>query len=372
MTTKATPKKRAPVKKKATEKKQAAAPVKTTVPAIPRDPNPVVARATEGIVERLMTLNRVLDIHLPEQTEEIWHFAVQLENEAAVNMAKRGFIYLMLKERLPHGEFIKGLENIGVAARRARYAMTVAQMLTALPPAKTKSLIHIAGSKLIELARIPIETLEELTGSGELNLDEVDTMSVRELKAEVRKLKSDVVKEQALRENTEMDLEELHLQIDAGEKHKGEWPATVARARLESSALTDQSLTCIDDMEQLFEALLTGDDLPHNDPAKLDMYVGAGASTLFVNLQAIQAKTHRLLGLLISNTSETDLPTGAEEMPLLSDEEIQAIISQRSTMLAIHRAGADARENARQSSGAIKRKRGRPAGSKSKPKGAAK
>ncbi|MGA0610540.1 hypothetical protein [Caldimonas sp. KR1-144] len=98
-----------------------------------------------------------------------------------------------LKAACQHGQFLARLEVLGIEPRVTQRFMQAALKFA---NASTAPLLKAAGtqSKLFELLVLDDEQIEELalTGqTGELALDDVATMSVKELRAEVRQVRAD-------------------------------------------------------------------------------------------------------------------------------------------------------------------------------------
>lgn len=99
----------------------------------------------------------------------------------------------VLKTACPHGEFIARLDVLGIEARVAQKFMQSARKFGKAP---TSALLTAAGTqnRLFEMLVLDDEQIEELelTGqTGELSLDDVATMSVKELRAALRQAKQD-------------------------------------------------------------------------------------------------------------------------------------------------------------------------------------
>ncbi len=149
-------------------------------------------------VEYLLKKMKPIDITLPERPAELWEYAIRAFGEVSTSTARAGFALLMLKEMTPHGKFAEELQAREIPERTAQNAMSVARLLLKLPKSKAQTLSVLNGSKLIELARIPEETFEDIMQTEKIDgkpLDELDRMSVRELKATIRKLKNQHAKE---------------------------------------------------------------------------------------------------------------------------------------------------------------------------------
>ncbi len=142
-------------------------------------------------IQTLLAMMEPIAVSLPPDTGGLWEYAIHQINASAASKAKAGLALLMLKERVGHGNFVKELEAREIAYRTAADAMGVAKLLLRLPPSKVRALTHLSSSKLIELARLPEETIQEIAETEYFDgkpLDELDRMSVRELKDKVRRM----------------------------------------------------------------------------------------------------------------------------------------------------------------------------------------
>lgn len=115
----------------------------------------------------------------------------------------------VLKSACQHGEFISRIDVLGVEPRVAQRFM---QSAVKFSNASTSTLLKAAGSqsKLFEMLVLDDEQIEELelTGqTGELSLDDVATMSVKELRAALREAREEksAVEKVLTDKNTSMD-----------------------------------------------------------------------------------------------------------------------------------------------------------------------
>lgn len=98
---------------------------------------------------------------------------------------------LLLREQCAHGEFVLRLEALNIDPRAARKYMQVA-----LKFSKTATVAALDGlslSKLLELAMLDDETLDVLESDGTVlgfKPDELDQMSVREMRVALREAKA--------------------------------------------------------------------------------------------------------------------------------------------------------------------------------------
>ena len=113
--------------------------------------------------------------------EDEIRFYQQRSVEAVLELGKR---LLILKEITPHGEFTKRIEMLGISKRTAQRFMSVV-----LKFSKTTSMSLLEksgnGTKLLELMVLDdddIDVIDQGGSIGDVNLDSIETMSVRELK----------------------------------------------------------------------------------------------------------------------------------------------------------------------------------------------
>jgi len=144
-----------------------------------------------------------------------------IQRDIAVNMRRTaeamlqiGLGLICLKEACRHGEFAARLEVLRFEPRVAQQYMKVAKKL-----ANTNTSSHLikaidSQSKLLELIVLDDEELEELalTGeTGELKLDDVAGMSVRELKKVIRELRAEKEASEKLLAHKNAQIDELAL-----------------------------------------------------------------------------------------------------------------------------------------------------------------
>lgn len=110
------------------------------------------------------------------------------------SMIEIGRGLIVLREACEHGEFMARLEVLGFEPRAAqRYMQVVRKFANA---STSTHLLKAAGAqtKLLEMLVLDDEQIEELelTGqTGELKLDDIATMSVKELRAALREARAD-------------------------------------------------------------------------------------------------------------------------------------------------------------------------------------
>ena len=131
--------------------------------------------------------------------EDEIRFYQQRSVEAVLELGKR---LLILKEITPHGEFTKRIEMLGISKRTVQRFMSVV-----LKFSKTTSMSLLEksgnGTKLLELMVLDdddIDVIDQGGSIGDVSLDTIETMSVRELKKALRDAKADIdAKEQVIK-----------------------------------------------------------------------------------------------------------------------------------------------------------------------------
>lgn len=150
------------------------------------------------------------------------------ESKAMINQGlfTLGARLLLLKEQAPHGEFIACLERHDIDIRLAQRTMksTLKFSNTATSPLLEK----LSKSKIFELAVLDDEEIADLTDGGSargITLDEVDRMSVTELRKRLREAKAESEAKERLLADKNTRLDELHKELHQRKAKKiGEVP----------------------------------------------------------------------------------------------------------------------------------------------------
>ncbi|ENU87433.1 DUF3102 domain-containing protein [Acinetobacter sp. CIP 102129] len=131
--------------------------------------------------------------------EDEVRFYQQRTVESCMEIGKR---LLLIKEQTPHGEFNKRIEMLNFTPRMAQKFMSAVLKFS---KTNSNSLLQKAGNqtKLLELVMLDddeIELIEQGGSIGDVSLDTIETMSVRELKKALRDAKADIdAKEQVIK-----------------------------------------------------------------------------------------------------------------------------------------------------------------------------
>lgn len=116
----------------------------------------------------------------------------------AEHFLRAGRRLVVMREFVEHGDWMNALARLGLGHEQARRMMAAAQRFDALPNSSTsRNLLDAAKSqgKIVELLSLPEDQFKELASDGAtsgLTLDDVEKMTIRELRAAVREARADM------------------------------------------------------------------------------------------------------------------------------------------------------------------------------------
>lgn len=122
-----------------------------------------------------------------------------------------GGYLILLKEGCAHGDFLPTLDRLGISVDSAGRYMAVTRRFA--NSATSRNLESLGFSKMVELLPLDDDQVDDLVDdgqTGELSLDDVSRMSVKELRAAVRKERVESGKHKARAERQEAVNAELH------------------------------------------------------------------------------------------------------------------------------------------------------------------
>lgn len=185
-----------------------------------------------------------------------------------------GAYLLLMKEACPHGQFLPALERLGLEPRVAQQYMQITMRFS-----NAKSNSHLAAlgkTKLLEMLVMDDEQLGDLATlgqTGELALDDVATMSVKELRAAVRKERQ--VKQRLEAVNAELNSEVIGLKVAGKVVADTDWPDALKPLADQVAAAGRKLAQALNELEicriTLFEAAQT---IPEAQQAKFEAAVG--------------------------------------------------------------------------------------------------
>lgn len=114
---------------------------------------------------------------------------------SANSMLSAGCRLLRLKEHEGRGRFMKALEELGIVHKTARRLMNTAmKFVSDNGSVKYPRLLQQSVSKIYELALLDDDDLKDLEGGksvAEIEVDEIDRMTVRDLRKKIREAKKE-------------------------------------------------------------------------------------------------------------------------------------------------------------------------------------
>lgn len=220
-----------------------------------RNPTPAPASKEAPFIEEAarseIAAANQLAVATLEQNERVSALAVQLNYQGStdpfvlVNSAKDairrigmavfelGAYLLLLKEGCKHGEFVLTLEEVGINHHSAKKYMAMTRRFA--NGSTSTHLEKLGFSKMAELLPLDDDQVDDLVEegqTGELSLDDVTRMSVKELRAAVRKERAEAAKQKNQVERLTAVNTELHEEARLVKR----LPADAALAKLKKEA----------------------------------------------------------------------------------------------------------------------------------------
>lgn len=167
---------------------------------------------------------------------------------------------LLLKERCGHGNFLERLDRLGIATRGAQKLMAVALKFSNAP-----TLAHLEHSKLLELAVLDDNEVQQLVEDGsvrDVSLDAIDRMSVRELRAALRESKADTEAARKVAADKTAAIDNLSFELERTrrlvEKRSPDSHAEALRLAAVGASIAAENAIA-NDLAPTIEALLSAD-----------------------------------------------------------------------------------------------------------------
>lgn len=273
-----------------------------------------------------MGLDQQTEISISEHTQKLGALAIQLGYqgsltvgaledeirfyqqrtvEACMELGKR---LLILKEMTPHGEFEKRIDILGFSSRMARKFMSAVLKFSN----RNSNSVLIASktqTKLLELVVLDdddLDVIEQGGSIGEVCLDTIETMSVRELKKALREAKATVEsKDQDLKAKDQVIQKKDQKANELDEKlTKLNSPAEIKkRAESEPQRLAEKAL------EEMSKACLT----MHNDTVRFSNSINSIIDTVHEHeLYDIQDRIEANVVALFQQIAQTSVELGIQ------------------------------------------------------------
>ncbi len=230
--------------------------------------------------------------------EDEIRFFQQRTVEAVMELGKR---LLILKEITPHGEFNKRVEMLNFTPRMAQKFMSAVLKFS---KTNSSSLLHKAGNqtKLLELVALDddeIQIIEQGGSIGEVSLDSIETMSVRELKQALRDAKLDKEASDHLLKKKDEKINELDTKVTRLQ----------SPVQIKKRAESEEQLIAAKALEEATSACLT----MHNDTVRFKNTVNSVLDTINEHgLYNIQEQLEALVISAFQQIAQTSVELGIQ------------------------------------------------------------
>ncbi|EAA8471068.1 DUF3102 domain-containing protein [Salmonella enterica subsp. enterica serovar Montevideo] len=188
---------------------------------------------------------------LPYERNRIVHEARFYMDQSAEAMLEAGKRLVILKENEPHGEYVQIVkEQLNLEPRIAqKMAQAALKFLSPELTSKAKTFSHLGRSKLYELMLEDDEDLAELADGGTvagLTLDDVDRMSVRELRQSLREARETNAAQQRVLADKNEKIDSLSTRLEKKSRIQPPEPdEEVKKLRAEVTALAVEAESAI-------------------------------------------------------------------------------------------------------------------------------
>jgi hypothetical protein len=155
--------------------------------------------AVEKMSKDIQVAEELYSDGLPYEIERIENEIRFYQEQAGASFLEMGRRFIRIKAHEEFGRFMKIIENVNMTPRSVQYAM-----VAAIKFSNTKSISHLGATKMIALSVLDDDDVQKLEAGGDIagmNIDDIDRMSVRELRESLRKEREKVKKEKEARKN---------------------------------------------------------------------------------------------------------------------------------------------------------------------------
>ncbi len=285
------------------------------IPAVTALNNEVVAQSQQEA--RVRAIAAQIGYQLPADCID----ADLIQRDIAANMRRSveaclevGRGLRILKEACEHGNFIARLDVLGIETRVAQKFMRAASKFAnaALTAHLTKAIGN--QTKLFEMLVLDDEQIEELelTGqTGELKLDDISTMSVKELRAALRAaregdskqvadLKADAEASERILTDKNGKIDQLEKEIHKLRNRAGDWHPRVFEIAMEVTRALGMAMEQLDKLDTLRDVILTEEFGEEDRESAIEMmavvYYDAGDQIMGRLAEVLNARDQVFIG----------------------------------------------------------------------------
>lgn len=202
----------------------------------------------------------------------------------------RGLV--VLKAACPHAQFLPRLDVLGLDRHVAARFIQAATKFSNVPTSAHLTKAIGNQSKLFEMLVLDDEAIEELATSGqtgELTLDDVATMSVKELRAALREERQERQAGDKVREDLSKKLTKLQVESRKKVAADTDWPDALEPLAEQIAAAGRKMATAISELETCRLTIWgVGQEIPEENAAERAKFETALAHLATVEGQALQ------------------------------------------------------------------------------------
>jgi len=224
--------------------------------------------------ERVVALAKKLDYKGSTDPAVLENSAQDAMRRLGATIFELGAYLLLMKEACPHGKFLPALERLDLGVDTAQRYMQVTRRF-----ANTASgrYLETAGiKKMVELLPLDneqLDALESLGQTGELALDDVARMSVKELRQAVRKVRQEKDRLKKVAEETHAEV--IQLKLERKVVAHTDWPDALVPLTDQVAAAGRKIAQGVSELEACRLALFAaGVDLPEEDRVRFEAAIG--------------------------------------------------------------------------------------------------
>jgi hypothetical protein len=169
--------------------------------------------AVEKMAEDIKAAEELYADGMPYELERIENEIRFFQDQAGTAFLEMGKRLIRIKAHEGHGKFIDSLNRLGMTPRSAQYAILAAKKFS-----NTQAPAYLGNEKIRALTVLDEDDIKTLESGGEvkgMSLDDIDRMSTRELRENLRKEKEQIKKEKETRKKERSSFEQSMLQKDA-------------------------------------------------------------------------------------------------------------------------------------------------------------
>lgn len=260
-------------------------------------------------------------------------FYQQRTAEACVEMGKR---LLILKEICPHGEFATRLEVLGFQPRTAQKFM---QAVLKISNANTSTLLDKVGSqsKLLELVTLDDDQIDALSNGdsiGDITLDDIEMMSVRELKKAVKEARADTAAKDELLNNKNKKIDELDAKLSLRRQPAQQHSITQELEQHINGELAQSVTSVLTAISQFNASIITLKEQAEADVPHLITKIDSDISYTYGRIAELAASDGIDIDLVTMVTPDWMTDTPPLDMPVAAPEPISDPVQDAATFQA--------------------------------------